>query len=290
MESKRSSQSFILSGKTRLSQALTNIPDALEYIVSLNPHDFTRLHNPFMRKYMSPRISLQRVAAMAEIPIEQLLQGLAALEPKSEIDKITVEVDSPEVVVPLSQTPQNKPGWMRGIRAADLHRVDVLPIDDILGDPFPPISLGFKWMQPGEVILLLHRWEPQPLYDIWQKMKLEWFTKQISAHEWHIYIHKPDSFPMPSPPAEIAVEVRHLSKQEIAPRIVALFEQLFEGQRMRITGFSVEDQKLILDTMQENFAGKYEDQPADETNEKPVIYLRAKTTRPRAASAQQFSP
>jgi len=80
MQDERSNEkSATVSGETRLSQALGLIPGALEYIVSLNPHDFGRLHNPFMRKYMSPRISLRRVAAMAGIPEAQLLQGLSSL-------------------------------------------------------------------------------------------------------------------------------------------------------------------------------------------------------------------
>ena len=68
-----------LSGETQLSHALDAIPGALDYIVSLNPHDFKRLRNPFMRRYMSPRIRLRRVAAMAGVPEERLLRELAAL-------------------------------------------------------------------------------------------------------------------------------------------------------------------------------------------------------------------
>ena len=59
---------LLISGDTRLNRVLDAIPTALDYIVSLRPHDFDRLHNPFMRKHMSPRISLRRVAAMVGIP------------------------------------------------------------------------------------------------------------------------------------------------------------------------------------------------------------------------------
>lgn len=273
---------FVLSGKTRLSQALKNIPGALEYIVSLNPHDFTRLHNPFMRKYMSPRISLQRVAAMAEVPLRQLLEGLSALKEGSVIEGL--DDDGAASNSSADKSPVQAPQWMEGIAPQSLHQINVLPIDDVLGDPFPPISLGFKWMQPGEVVLLLHRWEPQPLYDIWQKMGLEWFTRQVSADEWHIYIHKPDSFPAPSPPAEVSVEVRHLDGNEIAPRTVALFEQLFEGQKIKITGFSDTDKTRILGAMQQSFAGKYEHQHTSDAAGKPTLYLLAKASRARAVT------
>src|SRR3954464_7325858 len=68
-----------ITGETRLNRVLDSIPGALDYIVSLNPPDFGRLRNPVMRKYMSPRISLSRVAAMARVEEEQLVRDLAGL-------------------------------------------------------------------------------------------------------------------------------------------------------------------------------------------------------------------
>ncbi len=55
-----------ISAETRLSQVLDAVPGALDYIVSLNAHDFGRLRNPVLRRYMSSRISLRRVAAMVK--------------------------------------------------------------------------------------------------------------------------------------------------------------------------------------------------------------------------------
>lgn len=39
---------------TRLKEALGLDPRVVDYIVSLNPHDFQRLRNPLMRRLMSP--------------------------------------------------------------------------------------------------------------------------------------------------------------------------------------------------------------------------------------------
>jgi len=71
----------VLSADTHLSQVLGAIPGALDYIVSLNPRDLDRLRNPVLRRYMSPRISLRRVAAMVgllEVQLVEDLQNLAA--------------------------------------------------------------------------------------------------------------------------------------------------------------------------------------------------------------------
>ncbi len=50
--------SQVIHANTRLNKALELHPQVLDYIVSLNPHDFRRLHNPLMRRLMSPRITL----------------------------------------------------------------------------------------------------------------------------------------------------------------------------------------------------------------------------------------
>ncbi len=257
-----------LSGETRLSKALEAIPGALEYIVALNPHDFTRLQNAWMRKYMSPRISLRRVAAMANIPENQLLQGLAALSDEAEYSEC-------EVRSALPQSPTAPPDWMENIEPEKLHQVDVLPIDDVLGDPFIPISVAFKRMQPGAVILLRHRWEPQPLYDIWQKVGLEWFARRVAEDEWHIFIHKPMTFPVPSPSDTIILEVRHLSEEETAPRVVAVFEQLGAMQSLEITGATTEAQRRMRQAMDERYFDQYRWEETENALGKPMIFITA---------------
>ena len=42
-------------------------------------------------------------------------------------------------------------------------------------------------------ILVKHKWEPQPLYDIWIRTGIEHFAEQQSADEWWIYLRKPSA-------------------------------------------------------------------------------------------------
>ena len=69
----------ILNGDLRLSQLLDAHPETLDYIVSLNPHDFQRLRNPVLRRYMAARISLARIALMVGRPEPLLLADLQAV-------------------------------------------------------------------------------------------------------------------------------------------------------------------------------------------------------------------
>lgn len=181
-----------ITGETRLNIALDNIPGAVEYIVSLSPHDFARLNNPLMRKLMSPRISLRRVAAMAGMSEAELLEHLAALGGDVEVRTaapvgLTAPLTSP-------QSPAAPPAWMAEVTDDRIPWVDLLPIDDTQGDPFAPISIAVKKMAAGTVVGVRHRWQPQPFYDVWTRMGIAWFARQVADDEWYIYVYKPPSF------------------------------------------------------------------------------------------------
>jgi uncharacterized protein (DUF2249 family) len=46
-----------------------------------------------------------------------------------------------------------------------------------------------KALAPGEVLLVKHRWEPQPFYDVWSRMgDLEWFAERVGDEEWRIWV------------------------------------------------------------------------------------------------------
>jgi len=173
-----------MNGNTRLSQALDSHPDALELIVSLNPHDFQRLRNPTLRKMMSPRISLRRVAHMAGIPETDLLARLHRLTG----DTVAPEA-SDEDAPPAS--PRERPDWLDLVKDEDIRWVDLTPLDDAGTDPLPQVVAAWKSMTPGEVLGIRHRWEPQPLYDVWSKIGLEFYSRPVADDEWRIYVYKP---------------------------------------------------------------------------------------------------
>jgi Domain of unknown function (DUF1858) len=93
-----------IHANTRLNKALDLHPQVLDYIISLNPHDFQRLHNPLMRRLMSPRITLGRIAKMTHVPLAELLAHLAALS-GANVEADVVEHDLP-------QSPAEPPRWV----------------------------------------------------------------------------------------------------------------------------------------------------------------------------------
>ena len=174
---------------SKLSKALRLHPDVLDYIVSLNPRDFERLYNPLMRRLMPPRISLARVAGMTRTPIMEMLMRiheiagspLTAMEKKELGTRLTNAAAGD-----LPHNPDTASEWIRQEIAVV---VDLLESDVQLdADPILPIMKSLKNLAAGEIMLVKHRWEPQPLYDIWSKQGVDHYAEQKSAEEWWIYL------------------------------------------------------------------------------------------------------
>lgn len=173
-----------LEPHSKLSQALALHPDVLPFIINRNPHDFQRLNNALMRKLMPPRITLARLAAMLDEPVEQLIEGIYA----------AAHVEAPSIALPSSPpepVPLNAnepPPW---ITDEVVEVIDLLASDERLdADPFVAIFPALKRANVGDLLLLKHKWEPQPLYDVWRKLEVEYFARQQSFNEWWIYLRK----------------------------------------------------------------------------------------------------
>src|SRR5687767_3811149 len=90
--------------RTRLNKALDLDPRVVDYIISLSPREFERLRNHLMRRLMSPRITLGRVAEMAGLPVKQLLDHVAELGGAS--------VMRMGELAGLPQSPREAPSWV----------------------------------------------------------------------------------------------------------------------------------------------------------------------------------
>ena len=175
-----------LNAKSKLSTVLKIHPDILEYVISLNPHDFERLRNPLMLKLMPQRITLMRLSKMTSVPIGDLLERINEIAgiPFTPADHISTREDS--IIVP--NNPNQKPAWAEGKLEAI---VDLLESDEKLdADPMPPINRALYRLAPGQVILVKHKWNPQPLNDIWTVTDTAYYAEQQSRDEWWIYLLK----------------------------------------------------------------------------------------------------
>ncbi|MBE2223126.1 MAG: hypothetical protein IAF02_16410, partial [Anaerolineae bacterium] len=117
-------------------------------------------------------------------PVDEIIQGIydaANIAPKQSIILETATTNLPD-------NPEKPPAW---ITDSVVDVVDLLESDERLDtDPFVPLFPALKHAAVGEVVLLKHKWEPQPLYDVWQKLGIEHFAQQQSEDEWWIYLRK----------------------------------------------------------------------------------------------------
>ena len=172
-----------MNGNSKLSEALKYGPPILEYVIGLNPHGFERLRNPMMQKVMPPRITLKRIAAMVKMPLQDLLDKLNEMAglPPERVD----ESPGPP------QSPEERPTWMNDVNLEKMFWVDVLAGDERLDDPMPPINIAVNGLKPGQTIGVKHKWEPQPLFDIWHLRGFDFWSEQQGPDLWHIFVHKP---------------------------------------------------------------------------------------------------
>ena len=183
--------SLLVNEDSPLSKALELHLDVLEYIVSLDPHDFTRLRNPLMRKLIPPRITLRRVATMAGADVVEMLEQIHRIAGSplydEELDLLRGRVPSNTAERAVTSDPV-LPDWAMVGRPV---LVDLLASDSRLdADPMLPINRALNTNPVGTVVLIKHRWEPQPLYDVWDRIGVEHFASQIKEDEWWIVVRK----------------------------------------------------------------------------------------------------
>ncbi|MBV9170396.1 MAG: DUF1858 domain-containing protein [Chloroflexi bacterium] len=258
-----------ITPQTRLSQVLDTVPGALDYVVSLDPHDFQRLRHPMLRRYMSPRISLDRVAAIARLPVNKLMDDLDRLAAGEDLATVQSEIGSAPGE-PATHA-ADVPAWFQGIDAASIPWVDVIQIDEVSGDPFPPISLAVRQLKPGGVLGIRHRWEPQPLYDIWSKMDLQWFAQRIGENEWFVFVHRPETVTAYPTKPVVTAEVGALPEPEVLPRLVVLAEQLARGQTLEVSGLVRERVKTVADQLDQRLGNDYSTEIGADNRQRPTL-------------------
>lgn len=185
--------SLVINANTRLNKALELHPSVLDYIVSLSPHEFERLHNPIMRRLMPPRITLGRIAAMTHVPLTELLNRVAILGGATVGEPIGGETAEHG----LAQSPGEAPNWVTQAQPDKIQEIDLLPMDATLStDPMVPVMHAVNVLKQGEILCFRHKWEPQPFYDVWSKMGgLEWYADEITKDEWHIWVRRSLNIP-----------------------------------------------------------------------------------------------
>lgn len=121
---------------------------------------------------MPPRLSLRRLTKMLRMPLVDLLTSVhaSAMIPLTEAElQAIVEAASDESDLPTN--PVQHSDWPHGEPVAV---VDLLEADEHMKtDLMPPIQRALSRNPEGLLMLVMHKWEPELLYDIWSRTGVE---------------------------------------------------------------------------------------------------------------------
>lgn len=148
-----------INGNTKVSKVIKENKEAIEAIVSLNPH-FTKLRNPVLRRLLAPRVNLAEAAKIGKCDVEEMLNALVAIGFELEDDLTT-------------EKPKNKPleneQKERFLENKKIISLDVRPILAKGEDPFNSLQKALKKLGKEEVLEILIDFEPIPLIRIQEK-------------------------------------------------------------------------------------------------------------------------
>jgi uncharacterized protein (DUF2249 family) len=196
----------VISAKTKISALIKAKPEAIEAIASINVH-FKKLQNPFLRKFLAPRVTIAEAAIIGRCKVEDFFEKLKPLG--FIIDYSDVKEREYNLI---QKTVPQKYDVMLDVRA-DITKGN---------DPFKQIMAAVAGLQVGEVLLFVNSFEPAPLIRILNERRYETTVLTKTTDEIYTYIKRTDQ-------SKTLHQVKVEQKEEFAD-----IERKYEGQLSHI--------------------------------------------------------
>lgn len=163
----------IISANTKISAVLKANPNAIDAIAAINPH-FRKLQNPFLRKFLAPRVTIAEAARIGHCELTDFFEKL---KPLGFIIDYGIMENQKNV--------EESPGSVHFDVELDVR-------NDIASgkDPFKKIIAAVSDLQTGNVLLLINSFEPVPLIRILTEKKFKVYTRTINPDTIHTYIER----------------------------------------------------------------------------------------------------
>ena len=219
----------MITADSNLGQLLDEHPGLVEVLAACHDH-FARLRNRMLRRVMAPRVTVGQAAAVAGVPVADLVATLrrAVGEPEG---APTTAVSASTVVEP-------------GPRPAELDRLQVVEVDvreDIQRgeEPFARIAAAAKALGAADALVVRAPFEPVPLYDVLGRRGLAHWTEQLAADDWRVWFHRgavqPASVSPTAAPADAgALDVRGLEPPLPMVRVLERLDALAPGDTLTV--------------------------------------------------------
>lgn len=230
----------MISRDTKIGKMLKEYPQTLEVLLSISEH-FHKLNNPFLRKTLAPRVSVEQAAKIAGVNLSELLQKLNQKIGVTMLHENTSSLPNGGAQQSGAETVANSPSQERPVILARLkpHELDVRPILAGGTDPLKTILQHTEQLAPDEYLHLINSFEPVPLYSVLGKRGFDHHTEFVDG-TFHVrfYRRMPASEkmpPTPGVPAEvpgrekvIELDVRQLAPPEPMMKILEALPQVDE--------------------------------------------------------------
>jgi|WetSurMetagenome_2_1015567.scaffolds.fasta_scaffold04753_8 hypothetical protein len=148
------SSKIIISPKTKVGELLDHYPELEKVLIEMSP-SFEKLRNPVLRKTVARVATLQQIAAVGNLKVEDIVGRLRLSTGQTE------ESEANEDAGYLSS---EVPEWFRESKI--LRNFDASPVINSGGSPMNEILSHTNSLQKGEIYELHTPFIPAPIIDI----------------------------------------------------------------------------------------------------------------------------
>ena len=169
-----------ITPRTKVGELLARYPELEDVLIAQAPQ-FAKLRNPILRRTVAKVATLQAAAATAGVDVMQLVRTLRAAAGQ--------DPDLPPDA-PAAHADQVRPEWAD---AGDI--TATLDIDDLLNrgcHPLAEVKRVLREAAPGQRVVLVSGFRPQPLIDTLQSTSLRIFSEPAADGRWTTTISPTD--------------------------------------------------------------------------------------------------
>jgi len=162
-------QKIIISPKTKVGELLDNFPDLENVLMALSPA-FEKLKNPVLRKTVARVATLQKIAVVGGLNIDELVNLL-----RKEVGQNGQSNENSEASYLSSIAPE----WFDTEKITN--RMDASPIINSGGSPMSEILRQTELLKEGEIFEFGTPFVPAPILDLLKGKGLNVYCVQIGS-------------------------------------------------------------------------------------------------------------
>lgn len=171
-----------VTADTRIAEAVAADPDLIARLVALSPL-FQRLNDPDALRTMASQVTLREAAAMAGVPLADLLTAANARSPAACAATFR---DAPE---------EERPEWMADFAVRPSQTLDVRPLIRDGREPFTLLMTAAAAVADGDGLVIEAPFNPLPLRAMLERKGLASYAERLAPDHWRVYCLRGEAAP-----------------------------------------------------------------------------------------------